>query len=647
MVEKSKIRKKGSIGEEDISGLLQRYSVKTVLTLLQEVAKVAGEKIDWGAVVKNTATEISSARECQMLWRHLAYGQTLIDQFDNAPDPMVNAFFLLLYVQAVCRMYLIHVSGELFALAVDKVWVACLGVIGMSLELLLALLFVIYVKAMFIAASLWNEFGETDDDSDLEYELEAFPAITRETSVEAAACVKVLIASDYPIDSHLPNNSTIEAPLTINVPRFKALTAASDGTLANAIQGTNISIPVSVQKQPLSSGSSGEKRPNNGTSGVSLPPRRKRRGWSTEDDVKLTAAVQKYGERNWADIARGDFENDRKASELSQILDVFCAIIRNALNNMVDRHKRWANLRKKQGNLNVVTGSQLSEAQLAAAHRAMSLALDMPMGDNLKAARQMNSVGTKSQPQSQKASASPPHQQLGMAGPSKSQVPNKRPSMNPTTGPDSMIKAAAVAAGARIATATDASSIIEAARSQNVVHIITGGSSVMKSSTTSTSNQLPSNVHFIRNGLTKSPISTYSATPSSRPAEAQQAQGLSIRPAEPAVQNNPVGSARVLNTSSTPTIGVTKTAEVAVVSTSSSEMKEIAQRDQRADLANVSDSVQADQKSENQSAPLGSQSKEKVDIHQTSTSGNVLRGNTEGNQPSTSSQNPISQTQDD
>ncbi|KAL0382089.1 UNVERIFIED_CONTAM: hypothetical protein Scaly_0496200 [Sesamum calycinum] len=488
-----------------------------------------------------------------MLWRHLAYGDTLIDQFDIAPDPM-------------------------------------------------------------------------DDDSDLEYELEAFPAIARETSVEAAACVKVrelfcryYCLADYPIDSHLPNNSTIEAPLTINVPRFKALTAASDGTLANAIQGTNISIPVSVQKQPLSSGSSGEKRPNNGTSGVNLPPRRKRRGWSTEDDVKLTAAVQKYGERNWADIARGDFDNDRKASELSQ---------------------RWANLRKKQGNLNVVTGSQLSEAQLAAAHRAMSLALDMPMGDNLKAARQMNSVGTKSQPQSQKASASPPDQQLGMPGPSKSQVPNKRPSINPTTGPDSMIKAAAVAAGARIATATDASSIIEAARSQNVVHIITGGSSVMKSSTTSTSNQLPSNVHFIRNGLTKSPISTYSATPSSRSTEAQQAQGISIRP-------NPVGSSRVLNISSTPSIGAAKTAEVAVVSTSSSEMKELAQRDQSADLANVSDSVQADQMSENQSAPLGSQSKEKVDVHQTSTSGNVLRGNTEGNQPSASLRNPISQTQDD
>lgn len=133
----------------------------------------------------------------------------------------------------------------------------------------------------------------------------------------------MLIASDYPIDAHPPNSSTIEAPLTINVPKLKALATVSDGSvLANAMQGTNISIPVSVQKQPLSSGTCGEKRPNSGTSGVTFPPRRRRRGWSTEDDMKLNAAVQKYGERNWANIARGDFKNDRKASELSQVLEM-------------------------------------------------------------------------------------------------------------------------------------------------------------------------------------------------------------------------------------------------------------------------------------------------------------------------------------
>ncbi|KAL0393866.1 UNVERIFIED_CONTAM: hypothetical protein Slati_4352800 [Sesamum latifolium] len=527
MVDKSRKRKKGSISEEDVSTLLERYSVNTVLALMQEVAQVAGEKIDWHEMVKNTATGISGAREYQMLWRHLAYGETLIDQFDHDADLM-------------------------------------------------------------------------DDDSDLEYELEAFPAVGREASAEAAACVKVLIASGYPNDSQLPNNSTIEAPLTINIPNSKALTNPSDSSLlANAMHGRNISIPVSVQKQPLSSGICGEKRPNNGTSGLNMPPRRKRRGWSTEEDMKLTAAVEKYGERNWANIARGDFKNDRKASELSQ---------------------RWANLRKKQGNLKVGTSSQLSETQLAAAHRAMSLALNMPMGDNLKGASQISTVGMKSQHQSQKASTSPPDQQLGRAGPPKSQVPPKRPTMNPTSTPDSMVKAAAVAAGARIATSADASSLIEAARSQNVVHITTGGSSVMKSSTTSITNQLPSNVHFIRNGLAKAPISTYSAAKPniSRPGEAQQAQGHPIKPAASAVQSKPVVTATVLNvtsgvgtaTASTPPITLPKTSEDAVVSTSATEVQELLQRDQDADQAAIPCCDTEEPLPVNQSAALGNQSEE-------------------------------------
>lgn len=133
--------------------------------------------------------------------------------------------------------------------------------------------------------------------------------------------LQVLITSDYPIDSHVPNNSTIEAPLTINIPKFKSVTVPSDSSLlANTMQGTNISIPVSVEKEPQSSGTCGEKRPKDGKLGVDLAPRRKRRAWSTEDDVKLTAAVQKHGEKNWASIARGDFKNDRNASELSHVL---------------------------------------------------------------------------------------------------------------------------------------------------------------------------------------------------------------------------------------------------------------------------------------------------------------------------------------
>lgn len=136
----------------------------------------------------------------------------------------------------------------------------------------------------------------------------------------------MLIAAGYPNNSNLPNNSTIEAPLTINIPRCKAVSASSsDGSLLS--NGMNISIPVSVQKQPLSSGVIGEKRPQNEVSEVNLPNRRRRRGWSLEEDMKLTASVQKHGERNWANIARWDFKNDRRASELSQVFPTFSCYV--------------------------------------------------------------------------------------------------------------------------------------------------------------------------------------------------------------------------------------------------------------------------------------------------------------------------------
>ncbi|KAL6501875.1 hypothetical protein OROGR_027008 [Orobanche gracilis] len=452
MVDKSKNRKKGTISEDNMSSLLRRYSLNTVIALLKEVSQVAAEKINWQEVVKNTTTGISGAREYQMLWRHLAYGETLVDQIDHDQNPM-------------------------------------------------------------------------DDDSDLEYELEPFPTVGREASLEAAACVRVLIASGCTNDSHLPSSSTIEGPLTINIPNRHTFSAPLDSSLfANAMQGTNVSIPVSLQKVPSFSGLSGEKRPNNEASGVSLPPRRKRRCWSVEEDLKLTAAANKYGEPNWANVARMDFNDDRKPSELSQ---------------------RWTNLRRKQSNLKVGVISQHPETQLAASNRAVSLALDTPM------------VEMKSQHQLRKPCASP-DQLLGRGGPPKPLVVTKNPPMSPTPTPDSMVKAAAVAAGARIATQADASSLIEATRSQNVVHITTGGGPVMRSNSTNLTNQLPSNVHFIRNGLVKAPISTYSAARQSLPQPAP-------------VQKSAVDA--VVSTSNNIMEEV-----VAVVSTSNNIMEEVVQQ---------------------------------------------------------------------
>ncbi|KAG6391351.1 hypothetical protein SASPL_149105 [Salvia splendens] len=557
MVDKSKKGKKSTISEDDMSAVLQRYSLETVFALMQEMEQAAGAKIDWADMAKNSATGISCAREYHMLWRHLAYGEALIDQLDSDAEPM--------------------------------------------------------------------DVDDDDDDSDLEHEVEPSPPVGREASVEAAACVKVLIASGYPNNPQLPNNSTIEAPLTINIPNTKAVSATSDGSHSpNITRGRNVTISVSVQKQPLSSAVSGEKRPtNNEVAEVNYPSRRRRRSWSLEEDSKLTASVQKHGERNWANIARWDFKNDRRASELSQ---------------------RWSNLKKKQGNSKAGTSTQRSEAQLAAAHRAMNLALDMR-------------IKTQPQPQPPKASSSSADQPFQRVGPSKPQMLANRPSMIQISDGDSMVKAAAVAAGARIATPADASSLIEAARSQNVVHITTGGSSVMKSSTPSTGHQLPSNVHFIRNGLAKASISTYSAPKPniSETGDAKPAQSQSTNLAASAAPN-PIGVVAVSNATSvkenaapappTPSAKLPGTADDAVVSTSGNEKKELSKSNQGVELGRVSGCAPVEQGPENQSAAPGNHSEE-AGTNQLSSSGNATKENTGGDKASGSVLEPVNQATDD
>lgn len=67
-----------------------RYSATTVLALLQEVTHSAEVNMDWNALVRNTSTGISDAREYQMLWRHLAYHHTLLHKFDHGAQPLVS-----------------------------------------------------------------------------------------------------------------------------------------------------------------------------------------------------------------------------------------------------------------------------------------------------------------------------------------------------------------------------------------------------------------------------------------------------------------------------------------------------------------------------------------------------------------------------
>lgn len=201
-----------------------------------------------------------------------------------------------------------------------------------------------------------------------------------------------------------------------------------------------------------------------------------------------------------------------------------------------------------------------------------------------------------------------------------------------------MVKAAAVAAGARIATPADASSLMEAARSQNVVHITTGGSSAMKSSTSSLISQLPSNVHFIRNGLAKAPISTYSAAkPSiSRAGEAQQAQAHSINPAASAVRPNPMGPAVAPNATSAsiPSVALHRATEATTGSTSTKEIEVIVQR-----YRGVDDQVR---RAPNSQLALVGNPSEKLEKNETSASSNALKGgSTGGDQASVSNSGPM------
>ncbi|KAL6983125.1 hypothetical protein U1Q18_016519 [Sarracenia purpurea var. burkii] len=144
---------------------------------------------------------------------------------------------------------------------------------------------------------------------------------------------------------------------------------------------------------------------------------------------------------------------------------------------------------------------------------------------------------------------------------SKSRVIIKKPSSKPVAGlsSDAMVKAAAVAAGARIATPSDAASLLKAAQSKNAVHIIPGGGSLVKSSVTGNTSALPPNVHFFRTGLATTPLSTYPAVPTtvSRPSGTQPAQNSS-----PMVQLNSTRTSSETNPSAELTNAVTSSPAV-------------------------------------------------------------------------------------
>lgn len=447
MIDASGRNKKGEVGEEDVCILLQRYKPEQVLALLREVAQSPDVKIDWDAVVKKPEIEIASARECQMLWRHLAYLQPLTEDIEEGAQPM-------------------------------------------------------------------------DDDSDLEYELEASPSVSIEFAMEVANCVKVL-ASGSSNELSMPNSSVVKG----DMPNGHSSKTSSD-TRHPASLRSSLHAPVSVQKQTQAAAPSGEALDADGLENGKCPFRKKRKHWSYEEDLELIAAVKKFGEGNWANIVKGEFKGDRSASQLSQ---------------------RWAIIRKKQGRLMLGgLSSQLSEAQLATRR-----AIDMALKDNLTGgcgvvgnggAASSNHTNLNASNGDTSTAVSTTSSQLqnahitnttsvkpGSMGVAKPHPALKKAPMNTIGSVSDSIQAAAVAAGARIASPSDAATLLKAAQSKNAVHI-RGGNPLIKSPATGSS-PLPPNVHFIRTGLVATAATSMAAGTSTHPPRGgHQAKGSCVKP---------------------------------------------------------------------------------------------------------------------
>nr|VDC59866.1 unnamed protein product [Brassica rapa] len=270
MVDSNKKRKE-FISEGDMATLLQRYDTTTILKLLQEMAYYAEPKMDWNELVKKTSTGITCAREYQLLWRHLAYRDSLLPMDDNA---------LL-----------------------------------------------------------------QDDDSDMEFELEASPAVSVDAVTEAVAHVKVIAASYVPSESDIPEDSICEAPLTINIPYGLQRRPQEPSDSYWSSRGMNITFPISLQK--AAEGHSG-----NGLASNMGGPRKKRKKWSAEEDLELIAAVKRHGEGSWALISKEEYEGEITVAQLSQ---------------------RWGSIRRR-GDLSN-SSTQSYQQQTEAANRALSLAV--------------------------------------------------------------------------------------------------------------------------------------------------------------------------------------------------------------------------------------------------------------------------------
>ncbi|KAI4307503.1 hypothetical protein L6164_030681 [Bauhinia variegata] len=375
-----------------------------------------------------------------------------------------------------------------------------------------------------------------DDDSDLECELEALPPVTGESTSEAAACVKVMIASGT-LSESTPSSSTIEAPLTINLPVSQSSVTSKENSqpFPNMMQGPSIIFPVTVLRQTAPNVSSAEGVEASGLASGNMNSKRKRKAWSEEEDKQLRAAVERCGEGNWVTISKEDnFSFKRRPAQLAQ---------------------RWTVLRKKGGNANSVTNppsSQFTAEQLATRH-SLSLALDMPFNKlaaagttdpartsvNASAKNPVQPGNAAETPTIRSSSISAQHSsQQSLRGPSaypaKCKVVSEKTVPKSNLSPDSAVRATAVAAGARIVSSSDTVSQLKAAQARNAVHFMPTCNSPMKSSIPPGSSTHPK-AHSV--------VSSSSAVAVASPAACTSA----VKAASQAVENHPKTMSNILS----------------------------------------------------------------------------------------------------
>lgn len=110
--------------------------------------------------------------------------------------------------------------------------------------------------------------------------------------------------------------------MTVNFPVFRSSKTSKEiSQPSNLMEQKSLMFAVTVPRQTLPTVSSTDALETKGTVGGTTASKRKRNAWSEEEDNQLREAVQRWGEGNWATMAKGDiFTIKRTATQLSQVV---------------------------------------------------------------------------------------------------------------------------------------------------------------------------------------------------------------------------------------------------------------------------------------------------------------------------------------